>query len=560
MSVSGSRQPDGSGIIAVSPNASIHERLLASGAQPLIGLASPCVSPVSSQSQSQSQLPTTSGAAASSKYTTMIPNRSSYTPESVQRQQQQPLSNTVINGNPNNKSRDTDIRSILKSRTPSIADSDHHHHHHQYQYRYDNGDDNDHHLRHNLLASPAPTAFANSSASYQHDYWFQQQQTEQQRIESSCKSMFLNVSQTPTLDAAVQTGCQYSNVQAQQPRQQHQASRRSPSHPHFAHNQEQLDEHVDQSDIVCDMNLNGPFSGHHNERQSENLPATFVEADNRYHRYRRNHHLDSAADNNNIDTTAETQTIKKHPIDDKESTASVHVYRCCGLTYKMRRPLRVFKILFFLFNALVFVLGVAIMGMGLWYRIDPKVYEIHKYMETKNFTIAGWIMLFGGFAVIIMTMVGHVGVAGQRKGIIGFYALIMTVVTILFVACLVLVTVYGFGESLERFATKEVLEQIQQKPFSDRAAQFLDFLQVKMKCCGAISSNDYLRFGMNAPISCYANNRNYIISPGCGRAFRNLFDIRGGLAAGFCAAAILCQLATIIICVIMYCLIIHSGP
>lgn len=169
----------------------------------------------------------------------------------------------------------------------------------------------------------------------------------------------------------------------------------------------------------------------------------------------------------------------------------VYLCDCCGVTKELSPGIKymtTFRTLFFLFNFLVFVFGLANFGLGLWFRIDPKVYEIHKYIETQNFTIAGWIMLFCGFSACVTALIGFISAAKQGVCLLVLYFIVTIILTFAFVGTLVLLTVYGLGVALEHFLIKEVYEQIRRRSMSNEfdltassdASQFLDFIQVKV--------------------------------------------------------------------------------
>lgn len=169
----------------------------------------------------------------------------------------------------------------------------------------------------------------------------------------------------------------------------------------------------------------------------------------------------------------------------------VYICNCCGVTRELKpasKMMSCFKSSFFVFNFMVLIFGFANLGMGLWLRIDPKVYEIHKYIETQNFTIAGWILLFCGFIACLMAFSGFAAANRQRVCPIIYYLLFMIPLTLAFVGSIVLLTVYGLGQSLERVLTKEIYEQIRRRSMNveqdffrtSDAAQFLDFVQVKV--------------------------------------------------------------------------------
>jgi cation transport ATPase len=180
--------------------------------------------------------------------------------------------------------------------------------------------------------------------------------------------------------------------------------------------------------------------------------------------------------------------------DDSASLEEVYLCSCCGVTKPLDPAMKfmpLFRSLFLLFNFLVFAFGLAGLGMGLWFRIDPKVYEIHKYIETQNFTLAGWIMLFAGFTACLMALIAFASISKHSICLLVFYSVIMALLTVSSIGSLVLLTVYGLGEPLERFMSKEIYEQIRRRTMSTEldlstssdAAQFLDFVQVKVSCC-----------------------------------------------------------------------------
>lgn len=194
----------------------------------------------------------------------------------------------------------------------------------------------------------------------------------------------------------------------------------------------------------------------------------------------------SAYSNRSVANINEREEIEKAPAEE------VYLCDCCGVTKQLSPAIEfmsTFRSLFFLFNFLAFVFGFANLGMGLWFRIDPKVYEIHKYIETQNFTLAGWIMLFGGFLTCLIALVGFMGAAKQAAGLLLIYLTSMVALTLAFVATLVLLAVYGLGSTLQHFITKEIYEQIRRRSMnsepdtfsSNDAAQFLDFIQVKVR-------------------------------------------------------------------------------
>lgn len=178
-------------------------------------------------------------------------------------------------------------------------------------------------------------------------------------------------------------------------------------------------------------------------------------------------------------------------LEEELSLNEVYLFDCCGLTRELKPAneyMNIFKKFFYLFNVLVFLFGFATFGMGLWFRIDPKVYEIHKYIETQNYTIAGWIMLFGGFLACIVALLGCMATRKYDLSLLVCYLITLMILLLASVATTIMLTIHGLGLSLEMFLIRELYEQIRRRVVntemalfaSNEAIHFMDFVQVKV--------------------------------------------------------------------------------
>lgn len=283
--------------------------------------------------------------------------------------------------------------------------------------------------------------------------------------------------------------------------------------------------------------------------------------------------LDQNTQTKRLEADERSQQNLNSPFQVTESSRApveeVFVYNCCGTTNELNPSIKflsTYQCSFTAFNFMVFAFGLANFGMGLWFRIDPKVYEIHKYIETQNFTYAGWIILFCGLLACLVALIGCLANEQQLMSWLVIYIFATILLTIAFVSCLVLLTVYGFGQPLEQFLSKEIYEQIIRRSMStdiisatqiSYAAQFIDFIQVKLQCCGAYDFRDYEKLGMTRPTTCSTIEKNVLNAPGCGRALRRLFDLRAGLASSFTLASLIAQLAATVCATLMLCSIYH---
>ncbi|RWS03507.1 CD9 antigen-like protein [Dinothrombium tinctorium] len=216
------------------------------------------------------------------------------------------------------------------------------------------------------------------------------------------------------------------------------------------------------------------------------------------------------------------------------------------------------KVIVVILNILLLLIGLTMIGIGIWLRVDPKMYEPTNYIGTQSFIIAAWILMFTGLFVVIISFFGCFGAANDSAGMLCIYFAVMSILVALEIACVVLSSAHGFDETLEKYVTEQVLLNVQQRYFNDNAKEFLDFVQVKLVCCGAESFNDYYRYGQDVPISCGAVRSNYINREGCGRVMRKFYELRAGIVIGLCVLAAIFQLGSIIGAISVYCAIKHT--
>ncbi|CAG2100442.1 unnamed protein product [Medioppia subpectinata] len=127
---------------------------------------------------------------------------------------------------------------------------------------------------------------------------------------------------------------------------------------------------------------------------------------------------------------------------------------------------KVTKILLFFFNLVLWLCAWVITGIGIWLIVDPKSYEPSRYIDTYNIVTAAYIMIVVGGVIMFAGLLGCAAAFTEHS---------------------VLLTL------LYNFAFRELIAELQQYPYDDRARGFIDFFQVKLRCCGVVSLNDYQR-------------------------------------------------------------------
>ena len=60
------------------------------------------------------------------------------------------------------------------------------------------------------------------------------------------------------------------------------------------------------------------------------------------------------------------------------------------------------------------------MGIGIWMRVDPKMYEPTTYIPTDNYIAAAFIMMITGFIIVLMSFYGCYGAVTESSGCLCF--------------------------------------------------------------------------------------------------------------------------------------------
>ncbi|XP_054159777.1 tetraspanin-9-like [Oppia nitens] len=203
---------------------------------------------------------------------------------------------------------------------------------------------------------------------------------------------------------------------------------------------------------------------------------------------------------------------------------------------------KVTKILLFFFNFILWLIGWVLVGIGIWLIVDPKSYEPSRFIDTYNIVTAAYIMIVVGGIIMFLGLLGCAAAFTEQSFLLTIYGIVLLILFGLQVATITLGIFHGFGEQLYNFAFRELIAELQQYPYDDRARGFIDFFQVKLRCCGVVSLNDYQRYGMSIPTSCYLTGTQFLNQKGCALALREFLELRSGIIGLLCLIAALIQL------------------
>ncbi|XP_072391470.1 tetraspanin-9-like [Diabrotica undecimpunctata] len=161
------------------------------------------------------------------------------------------------------------------------------------------------------------------------------------------------------------------------------------------------------------------------------------------------------------------------------------------------------KYLLCAFNFIIFLSGTAILGVGLWLKIDKNSFigllKIVPYEQVQDFTKPGVIehlsyLLMGiGGIMFIVSFLGYCGAMRESQCMLTTYGLLLLVILILEITAGCLAIIYkGTAETEVKNVLKTSLSKYYSNSENGSAANLAwDGLQMSLKCCGVDDYADY---------------------------------------------------------------------
>lgn len=156
----------------------------------------------------------------------------------------------------------------------------------------------------------------------------------------------------------------------------------------------------------------------------------------------------------------------------------------------MTSPKKCVKMLLFAFNVVFMLSGFAAVGSGIWMLFDPGRFD--KFLGSYQFLYPASILIASGLFVMFVSFCGCCGAIKENKCMLGTYFTMLLLIFCAEVAAGVL------GFLFQRRIDSEVQTQaniiIKEKyGTGDRELDYaVDLLQEKLRCCGAVSKDDYI--------------------------------------------------------------------
>jgi hypothetical protein len=193
------------------------------------------------------------------------------------------------------------------------------------------------------------------------------------------------------------------------------------------------------------------------------------------------------------------------------------------------KPARFFLMIY---NSLFLILGLLLLGVGIWSRVDKNFSSIwsrvraEKFVESADLEALSWILIIIGLFTIILSIVGFLGSLKKSRYLLSLYLIILTVLFIGKIAGVYYSISFKanfdteFSVFMNRTFTKSIVDK-------DRVSiQTMDTFQKFFECCGVNGPRDYQT---SAPASCYKSKNSTTAQPfsnGCLRQIMRYVDTR----------------------------------
>ncbi|XP_069508985.1 tetraspanin-16 [Ambystoma mexicanum] len=227
------------------------------------------------------------------------------------------------------------------------------------------------------------------------------------------------------------------------------------------------------------------------------------------------------------------------------------------------------KTMMFIFNGIIFVGGIAVLGIGIWVKVDGgsfvKILGVAAPQLVQLMNV-GYLCIAIGCFLLVMGFLGCCGAMKESRCLLMTFFIIILVIFNAEVAGAVVVLAFSavsqiFVEYLSTWAAKTLRVDYGQE---SEITMIWNTTMNELKCCGFRNYTDFndstfYRETGRLPPACCTNkdpcNMDSVDTEvkGCAIAFQNFLDkngkIVGGVALGICAL----ELAAMVVSLVLFC-------
>ncbi|KAK6191494.1 hypothetical protein SNE40_003168 [Patella caerulea] len=206
------------------------------------------------------------------------------------------------------------------------------------------------------------------------------------------------------------------------------------------------------------------------------------------------------------------------------------------------------KYLMFAFNFLFWLLGCAILGVGIWLRVDQNVGKyVNQSDEINLFYTLAYVLIAVGIIIMIIGFLGCCGAIRESQCMLGMFFVCLFIIFAILLGAGIFAVV---AKDNFKDVTGKMLEDAVNGYYTDNTGQsktFMDTVQTNLECCGSYSgATDYALTG-DIPESCSGH-----LAIPCSGKFNEFMSsnlmIVAGVAIGIAVVLILGMIFSMVLC------------
>ncbi|XP_041719302.1 tetraspanin-1-like [Coregonus clupeaformis] len=240
------------------------------------------------------------------------------------------------------------------------------------------------------------------------------------------------------------------------------------------------------------------------------------------------------------------------------------------------------KVMMFAFNGIIFLAGAAILGVGIWVKVDSG--SILGFLqgikdapaEMSQILNVGYLLIAVGAVLLVIGFLGCCGAMKESRCMLLLFFVIVLVVFIAEVAGAVVILVFKplAGELIEKLGTKAVQNIRKDYGANSDVTALWNATMDTLKCCGFYNYTDftgspfekdthlYPQQCCHSAFSSFCNDTNAVVSAGpnltitgCFQKFKQLIDQNSiGIVAVALGIAVL-EILAMVVSMTLYCII-----
>nr|AAY53606.1 tetraspanin family protein [Branchiostoma belcheri tsingtauense] len=153
----------------------------------------------------------------------------------------------------------------------------------------------------------------------------------------------------------------------------------------------------------------------------------------------------------------------------------------------------IIKILLFIFNFIFWIIGIAILAIGIWLRVDANISKVVAgEIDLGFFYTACYVLIVAGAFTMVVGFLGCWGAVKENRLFLLLFAILIGLLVILEFVAGILAVVYR--NDLDKWVTDAVNKALDGEKVNDKNANFQQFvidLQKQFTCCGLIQISDW---------------------------------------------------------------------